>query len=58
MAVMKATYVKKGRYERSGAKATIRYIEHRPGKDHEKRARHLFGIDRIYGEVASLPGLC
>src|SRR5688572_29799019 len=45
MAVVKANYVKKGSTERDRAKATIRYIQHRPGKDNEKTVRNLFGID-------------
>jgi hypothetical protein len=45
MAVLKANYVKKGDNEKARAKATIKYIEHRPGKDHEQKARTLFGID-------------
>ena len=49
MAVVKANYVKKGEGERARAKATIKYIQHRPGKDHEKKARNLFGIDGSMG---------
>ncbi|SRR6266487_3700059 len=45
MAVMKATYTKKA----NGAKAAIRYIEHRPGKDGEKVTRVLYGIDGAMG---------
>src|SRR2546421_12752883 len=41
MAIVKATYTK----SRGGAKASIRYIEHRPGKDNEKVTRTLFGSD-------------
>src|SRR5207248_7236803 len=41
MAIVKATYTK----SRGGAKASIRYIEHRPGKDNEKVNRILFGSD-------------
>src|SRR2546423_445582 len=41
MAIVKATYTK----SRRGAKASIRYIEHRPGKDGEKVTRILFGSD-------------
>ena len=41
MAIVKATYTK----SRGGAKASIRYIEHRPGKDGEKVTRILFGSD-------------
>ena len=41
MAIFKATYTKKA----AGAKANIRYIEHRPGKDGAKITRTLWGID-------------
>ena len=45
MAIVKATYTRKS----AGAKAAIRYMEHRPGKDNEKITRHLFGIDGVLG---------
>src|SRR5947209_5081075 len=45
MAIVKATYTKSS----AGAKAAIRYIEHRPGKDGEKIIRNLFGIDGLMG---------
>ena len=45
MAIVKATYTKSS----SGAKASVRYIEHRPGKDGEKITRNLFGIDGLMG---------
>src|SRR5437763_6475081 len=45
MAIVKATYTKSSR----GAKASIRYIEHRPGKDNAKINRTLFGIDGVMG---------
>src|SRR6184192_4216805 len=45
MAIVKATYTKSSR----GAKASIRYIEHRPGKDNAKINRTLFGIDGAMG---------
>src|SRR5947209_10842037 len=41
MAIVKATYTKSS----AGAKASIRYLEHRPGKDGEKINRTLFGWD-------------
>ena len=41
MAIFKATYTNKA----TGAKAGIRYIEHRPGKDNAKITRPLWGID-------------
>jgi len=45
MAIVKATYTKSG----AGAKASIRYIEHRPGKDGEKITRNLFNSDGLKG---------
>ena len=45
MAIVKATYTKSN----AGAKASIRYMEHRPGKDHEKITRTLFGSDGLMG---------
>src|SRR5215813_418199 len=43
MAVVKANYVKRGKNERATAKANIRYIQERPGRDKEKHIRTLFG---------------
>ena len=45
MAIVKATYTKSS----AGAKASIRYIEHRRGKDGEKVTRTLFGMDGLMG---------
>jgi hypothetical protein len=45
MAIVKATYTKSS----AGAKASIRYIEHRPGKEGEKMNRTLFGSDGLLG---------
>jgi hypothetical protein len=45
MAVVKANYVRKGRNERATAKANIRYIQERPGRDKEKLTRPLFSPD-------------
>jgi hypothetical protein len=45
MAIVKATYTK----QRKGAKASIRYISNRPGKDNKKISRPLFGIDGLMG---------
>lgn len=45
MAVVKANFVKRGTGEHARAKATIRYIEHRKGKDGQKITRQLFGSD-------------
>src|SRR2546421_8163341 len=41
MAIVKASYTKSS----GGAKASIRYIEHRPGKDGAKIPRTLWGVD-------------
>ncbi len=41
MAIVKATYTK----SRGAAKAAIRYIEHRPGREGEKVNRELYGSD-------------
>jgi hypothetical protein len=41
MAIVKATYTK----SRGVAKAAIRYIAHRPGREGEKMKRELYGID-------------
>ena len=45
MAIVKASYTKSS----GGAKASIRYIEHRPGKDNAKINRTLFGMDGAMG---------
>ncbi len=45
MAIVKATYTKSS----GGAKASIRYIEHRPGKDGAKTTRTLFNGDGAMG---------
>jgi hypothetical protein len=42
MAVVKANYVRRGKGERVTAKANIRYIQERPGRDKEKLTRPLF----------------
>ena len=44
---MKANYVKRDTSEKKRTKATIRYIEHRKGKDGAKITRTLFGRDGI-----------
>ena len=43
MTIVKATYTKHGK----GAKASIRYIEHRPGREGGKITRTLFGSDGV-----------
>jgi hypothetical protein len=45
MAVVTANFVKRGKLGNAKIKATIRYIQHRPGKDHERLTRTLFGSD-------------
>ena len=45
MAIVKANYVKRGVGDRGRAKATVRYIQDRPGKQKEKLTRTLFGSD-------------
>jgi hypothetical protein len=45
MAIVKANYVKRGVEAKNRAKATIRYIQERPGKQKEKQSRTLFGAD-------------
>src|SRR5918912_3269375 len=42
MAIFKDNYCKRGKTERALAKASIRYIQHRRGKDGEKITRTLF----------------
>src|SRR5882757_5796646 len=41
MAIVKATYTRKTKY----AKASVRYIQNRPGREGEQAHRKLFGID-------------
>ena len=49
MAVIRANYVKRGKDERAIAKANIRYIQERPGRDKEKLTRPLFNNAGILG---------
>jgi hypothetical protein len=49
MAVVKANYVRKGIEERVTAKANIRYIQERPGRDKEKLTRPLFNHAGVIG---------
>ena len=49
MAIVKANYTKKA----GAAKASIRYIEHRPGKDGERKTRALFGSNGLIGRYAA-----
>src|SRR5688572_31262338 len=43
MAIFKANYVRKNHNERTNAKASVRYIQHRRGKEGEKITRPLYG---------------
>jgi hypothetical protein len=43
MAIVKVKFVRKGAKERKGAKANIRYIQNRQGRDGAKISRPLFG---------------
>lgn len=45
MAVVKTNYVKQDGQEKINAKATIRYVQNRPGRDKERMSRVLFGND-------------
>jgi DNA-directed RNA polymerase subunit RPC12/RpoP len=45
MAIVKANYVKRGKGECSRAKASIRYITHRPAEAGKRITRALFGFD-------------
>jgi len=45
MAVFKANYVKRGKEAKQRAKASVRYIQHRRGKDNHTITRQLFGSD-------------
>jgi hypothetical protein len=47
MAIVKANYVKRDKKQKQRAKATIRYMEHRPGKEGRKTQRALFGSDGV-----------
>jgi hypothetical protein len=49
MAVVKANYVTRGKGERVTAKANIRYIQERPGRDKEKLTRPLFNNADVLG---------
>jgi hypothetical protein len=49
MAVVINKYIKQDGRERAGAKQTIKYIQHRPGKDKQRTSRILFGRDGIVG---------
>jgi len=49
MAIVKGNYVKRGKGERVTAKANIRYIQERPGRDKEKLTRPLFDSAGLIG---------
>lgn len=43
MAIVKANYVKRGEGEKDRVKATVRYIQHRAGRDEQTITRTLYG---------------
>jgi hypothetical protein len=45
MAVVKTHYKQRGKVGNAWAKENVRYIQHRPGKDHERVMRPLFTSD-------------
>jgi hypothetical protein len=45
MAVVVASFVKRGKVGNAKAKDTIRYMQHRPDKDKERAMRPLFSSD-------------
>jgi hypothetical protein len=45
MAVVKASFVKRGKVGNAKAKKTVRYIQHRAGRDNERVTRPLFTSD-------------
>jgi len=45
MAVVVTSYVRRGKVGNAKAKETIRYIQHRAGKDNERVTRPLFTND-------------
>jgi hypothetical protein len=47
MAIFKANYVKRGKTAKALGKASVRYIQHRRGKDGERLTRTLFGSDGV-----------
>ena len=47
MAICKANEVKRGSDGPKRAKASVRYIQHRAGKEGEKITRDLFGSDGL-----------
>ncbi len=49
VAIIKSNYVKKGKGEREAAKANVRYMEHRRGKDGQKMNRTLFSVQGAIG---------
>jgi hypothetical protein len=49
MAIFKANYVRRNPNERANAKGSVRYLQHRRGKDGEQITRTLYGPE---GEMA------
>jgi hypothetical protein len=45
MAIVKANYIKRDSMQKHRAKAAIRYLQHRPGKEGKRIRRTLFGLD-------------
>ena len=45
MAIVKANYIKRDKKQKHRAKASLRYMQHRPGKEGAKTQRTLFGLD-------------
>ena len=51
MAVVKANFVKRDKNERSKAKAHIKYIQHRQGKDGENSPGHCLAMTAPWKEL-------
>jgi hypothetical protein len=45
MAIVKVNYVKRDKQQKHRAKASIRYMQHRPGTEGKRTRRILFGLD-------------
>jgi hypothetical protein len=62
MAIVKVKYVKRDKQQKHRAKAAVRYMQHRPGKEGKKLTRTLFGsagvMDRqeAYGMIDEAGG--
>jgi hypothetical protein len=51
MAIVKANFVKRDKKQKQRAKATVKYMEHRPGKEGRKTQRALFGSDGVMDRI-------